>query len=66
MRTLYTSLADEMSSRPVQCDNCLWIGEERQTQAIADLGERVSPGETVPVGECPECGSLCHFIREDA
>ena len=27
---------------------------------IPDLLERISPGEPVPLGECPECGALVH------
>lgn len=44
-----------------KCENC---DEEFECQSdlveIRDMGERLSAGEFVPAGECPECGSLCH------
>lgn len=42
------------------CDNCDWKGLAAETREIADLRERVTPGEPMPTGECPECGCLCH------
>lgn len=32
---------------------------------IDDLRQRVSPGEVMPAGECPECGSLIHGGDQD-
>ena len=44
-----------------QCDNCGWQGLAGQTDPeISDLDQRIFGGETVPVGECPECQCLCH------
>lgn len=41
------------------CQNCDWVGNDEDTLPIDDLEMRVSPGEIVPVGECPKCGALC-------
>lgn len=45
----------------VFCANCDWTGEKDQTGPIRDVTARVAPGEQMPAGECPECGSLCHL-----
>ncbi len=29
---------------------------------IKDLGQRLEPGSTVPLGECPECGALAYLF----
>lgn len=42
-----------------RCDNCLRVFTDSQLKPIKDLAERVSPGETVPYGKCPDCGALC-------
>lgn len=44
-----------------RCQNCEWLGiPVIGLEAIPDLTQRISPGEAVPSGECPECGALCH------
>ena len=44
---------------------CGWSGPVKelgcQFDEITDFFTRVSPGEIVPVGECPECGALAHL-----
>lgn len=43
------------------CQNCDWTGSEIYVKTdIPHLSERVAPGEPMPLGECPECGALCH------
>jgi hypothetical protein len=46
------------------CQNCDWKGPESELKPIKDIGQRVAPGEPMPSGECPECGCLCHPVRE--
>jgi hypothetical protein len=48
------------------CQNCtsLWRDDQIKTE-IPDIQERVSPGEPMPSGECPECGALCHEDEKD-
>lgn len=50
-----------------RCDNCCAeYGEGMDFgPEIPHFWERVSPGETMPSGECPACGSLCHPISAD-
>jgi hypothetical protein len=43
-----------------ECDNCGMSWSKNQLKDIRDYNVRVSPGEIVPSGECPECGALCH------
>lgn len=48
------------------CDNCGKTFAEESELAhvfpdIPDLLERIAPGETVPIGECPDCGALVHI-----
>lgn len=42
------------------CANCGQRYEEWKLAEIRHLWERVSPGEIMPSGQCPECGALCH------
>lgn len=44
----------------VACDNCDWEGDDDDLAQIDDIFERVEPGEIMPAGQCPNCGSLCH------
>lgn len=55
---------------PYQCQNCGFGFEEEDIEKlpvqfpdIPHLLERIAPGESVPYGECPECGSLVHSIE---
>lgn len=38
-----------------RCTNCAWTGE---LDAAVDLHVRLSPGDTVPDGQCRSCGAL--------
>lgn len=55
---------NKVEDAPCKCQNCDWEGTESQLGQelcnVPDLFQRISPGELVPVGECPECGALCH------
>lgn len=48
-----------------KCQNCgsQWLTE--QLKPIQDIEERITPGEVVPSGECPNCGALCHWLKDD-
>jgi hypothetical protein len=43
------------------CQNCEWSGDESALMPIADVFQRVSPGEEMPAGECPVCSALAHI-----
>lgn len=52
-----------------KCDNCQ--SEFRDDKELAHvfpdipgLFERITPGEPVPAGECPNCGALVHLCSE--
>ncbi|AXK44051.1 hypothetical protein [Erythrobacter aureus] len=51
-------------NKPVECQNCDWKGTEDQVEELQDVSERVGPGETMPVGECPKCGAVAHYMDE--
>jgi hypothetical protein len=57
--------AQKEASPRVNCDNCPWIGSERDCGEIQNLSGRVAPGEIMPAGECPECGALCHLTENE-
>ena len=42
-----------------QCDNCGLIMAEEALLPVRHLGQRTSPGGTIPSGEC-SCGALCY------
>ena len=47
----------------LKCGDCDWVGRENDVRPIEKappLFERVAPGEIMPQGECPECGTFCH------
>ncbi len=52
-------------SAPVHCEDCDWTGTLADVDPIADIEQRISPGEIVPAGECPECGTLCYISEPD-
>lgn len=44
------------------CQNCTFTTTDRdQLRTVADIHQRVEPGERMPAGECPECGALVHL-----
>jgi len=45
-----------------QCQNCDWSGPVHDAEPVHDIWSRVAPGETMPAGDCPECGALVHLI----
>lgn len=57
-----------MDSTQARCENCGWAGDigslGRDLWETPDLNERLSPGETVPAGECPKCGTLAHLTED--
>lgn len=42
----------------VSCFNCDWTGRINQLDSIENPSDRLEPGDTVPAGECPNCGML--------
>jgi hypothetical protein len=52
--------------RAVECQNCDWVGVESDLNPLEEQGifDRVGPGETMPAGECPECGAVAHLKEE--
>ena len=48
-----------------KCDNCNWTGDESALRCTIaetpDLKLRLDAGDTVPAGECPECGCFAYF-----
>jgi hypothetical protein len=50
----------------VSCQNCSWTGLASHLHAIRDLASRIAPGETVPAGQCPDCGALAHLHAQQS
>ena len=53
----------------IKCGNCQkLIRSEEELKCvfphIPDLLDRISPGELVPIGECPDCGALVHVVDD--
>ena len=46
----------------VKCRNCGWKGEISALKPLKRAWERVQPGDVMPAGECPECGSAAMLI----
>jgi hypothetical protein len=47
-----------------RCQNCDRQWSRSYLNQIKDLFQRVEPGERMPSGECPVCGSLCLLIEQ--
>ena len=54
------------NSRPVRCQNCDWTGTEDQTNELRDFWSRIEPGDVMPAGDCPACGSAAMLENEPA
>jgi len=56
-----------VTKRPTQyeCPDCEWLGVRDEMKSIRDIEERVSPGEFMAAGECPECGALMSTADDD-
>lgn len=52
-------------STTCQCNNCAWHGSRCDLGEINDFWGRVNPGELMPAGECPDCGSLVDLPEAD-
>lgn len=48
-----------------RCEDCPWTGTEGEMTFIAHVEERVSTGELMAPGCCPECGSLIGVADAD-
>jgi len=46
------------------CENCGETFDARLLHDIEDLEKRISPGEIVPSGQCPDCGTVCHIAKD--
>lgn len=58
--------ADFDAAQPVaSCANCEGRFTADKLLPIKDAFERVAPGELMPLGECPNCGALCHAVEAD-
>lgn len=48
-----------------ECQNCENVFAAENLDDVENLDARVAPGETVPSGQCPECGALTQEITTD-
>jgi hypothetical protein len=58
MSTLYVS--NDYGYVTAECGNCGEGWAICELEPIADAEQRLTIGEEVPAGECPECGALCY------
>ncbi len=64
-KTINANKADIMDGEDIcACQNCDWRGTIAQCDPIQDIFQRVAPGETMPAGECPDCGALTQVCRQ--
>lgn len=53
----------------VVCENCGWQGDDdddgfTRLSMCHGLDERLTPGQEVPAGQCPECQCFCYWPKE--
>jgi Zn finger protein HypA/HybF involved in hydrogenase expression len=46
-----------------ECANCGKRFRQEDLAPIDDIFQRVSPGEIMPAGQCPNCGALASLIE---
>lgn len=49
----------------VKCQDCEWTGPIADCKPAKNLTQRVAVGESMPAGECPKCGALCHPVEPE-
>ena len=54
-----------MADTIYQCAECEWKGTMQELAPIANIEERVWPGELHAAGQCPACGALCGVDDND-
>jgi hypothetical protein len=47
----------------VACPNCDWHGTDDELDEYHDFWSRIAPGDTMPHGDCPECGAFCYEAK---
>ncbi len=55
-----------MTETTCHCGNCDWVGTVDQAEPCRDFWSRVEPGDTVPAGDCPECGAFAFIGSPEA
>lgn len=50
----------------LKCENCEWAGGPDDLDEICDVQERISAGEVVPAGQCPNCQGLVYVPERRA
>lgn len=45
------------------CADCGCSSRAEDLEGIKHLSQRVLPGDTMPDGQCPECGALSYLVR---
>lgn len=64
MTTIYPNNI-ESDDEVAECGNgCGWEGTVGELGPLRDVQERISAGEFMPAGECPECGACAHLTDE--
>lgn len=62
-RCLDWEAAVDALSEPHECQKCERWWAEADLDQVRHLSMRVSPGEPMPSGQCPECGAVCHPVK---
>ena len=47
-----------------RCDNCGFECFPTDLDNISDLYQRVTPGGTMPAGQCPQCNALSYSLTD--
>lgn len=56
---------DAQGTDEVECDCCDLICEAYEAEPIRNPLKRLAAGDTIPVGECPECDHGFLYLMED-
>jgi hypothetical protein len=57
------AIRDSQELSRCQACNRLYVDEGMvPLKKLKNLLERITPGEQVPSGECPDCGAFCHIV----
>jgi hypothetical protein len=57
-------IENDLDIEESECQNCGTIWPGYALKDVEDIGQRVAPGEEMPSGECPQCGAVCHIVKD--
>jgi hypothetical protein len=62
MSTVFPNQDNLLPTAMCRCEDCGVETPAAELDPISDIEQRVSVGEPMPAGQCPDCGAVAHPI----